>query len=81
MVQTPFISSHTSLTNGTVSVLVKSLVFISQVISADNNSSKHSPMLSNGKSNSCLAESMLTRENEMNLESECALKNSNSPNG
>lgn len=69
------------MTNGTVSVLVKSLVFISQVISADNNFGKHSPMLSNGKSDSSLAESMLTRENEMNLESERASKNSNSPNG
>lgn len=72
--------------NGTVSVLVKPLVLISQVISSGNNSSeipvnnKHSPMLSNGKSNNSLAESMLSTENGMNLENECASKNSNSPN-
>lgn len=38
-------------------------------------------MLSNGKSNNSLAESMLSTENGMNLENGCASKNSNSPNG
>lgn len=38
-------------------------------------------MLSNGKSNNSLAESMLSTENGMNLENECTSKNSNSPNG
>lgn len=57
---------------------------ISQDISVGNNSSKipvnqHSLMPNNGKSNDSLTESMLSTENGINLKSECASENSNSP--